>query len=166
MKMLLNRAAIPVRWMIWGLAFLSMASVAAMMTLTMADVIARLMHRTIYGVYDIVGLLGAVAIIGAVPLTKAVKGHVAIEYFYHRAHRRGRRVMDVLARVMMMVFFGVMSWQSWAYGCRFLASGEGTSTLYLPIFWVPWLLSGACILMVFITFYHLINPGKSMIRIR
>jgi len=43
-------------------------------------------------------------------------------------------------------------------------SGTVSMTIRLPIFWVPWVLAGSCVLMVLITLYHLFHPGKELIK--
>ena len=50
----------------------------------------------ITGALDLGKGCGALVIAGALPYTTAVKGHVAIEYFFHKLGRRGRIVVDTL----------------------------------------------------------------------
>ncbi len=163
--LLTEKTAPAVRLCIWAMAGIAGAALAFMAAITAVDVIARTLKLAVPGAYDLVGIAGAITVAGAVPLTKAVKGHVAIEYFYHRAGRRGRHVMDTLSRLLMLAFFSVMAWQCFTYGLLFLEANEVTPTLYLPVFWIPWVIGLSCILTAFVTLYHLAHPGRPMIAI-
>ena len=41
---------------------------------------------------------------------------------------------------------------------------EVSTTLQLPIFWVPYVLAFSCALVVLIKIYHLTHPGKPMLK--
>lgn len=153
------RTSTCVRTLIHSMAIIAAIAIIAMSLLTICDIVGRLIGHSIYGIYDLVGILGALAIAGALPITKAVKGHVAIEYFYGRCTRRGRLAMDSISRTLMFVFFILMTTQSIRYGFKFLAAGEVSPTLYLPLFWVPWFFAISCALTAYVTIYHLLRPG-------
>lgn len=160
-----EKTAPAVRLCIWAMAGIAGAALVFMAVITAVDVLARVVKLTVPGAYDLVGIAGAITVAGAIPLTKAVKGHVAIEYFYHRAGYRGRFVMDTVSRLLMLAFFCVMAWQCFSYGILFLEANEVTPTLYLPVFWIPWVIALSCILTAFVTLYHLTHPGRPMIAI-
>ena len=65
-----------------------------MMAVTCADIILRRLGTSIPGAYDLVRIAGGITIAAALPLTTAVKGHVAIEYFFHRLGPGGRAAVD------------------------------------------------------------------------
>jgi hypothetical protein len=50
------------------------------------------------------------------------------------------------------------------YGLYLASAGQVMLTLKIPVFWLPFLLSGIFVLLIIITFYHLIHPGKGMIK--
>jgi TRAP-type C4-dicarboxylate transport system permease small subunit len=129
-----------------------------------AGIVPRLFGASLPGAYDIVRIAGALTIAAALPYTTAIKGHVAIEYFFHKLGRRGRLVVDSLMRLLSMALFGMLAWQSAEYGNALRKSGEVSMTIQLPIFWVPWVLAASCVLVVLVTFYHLANPGKELIK--
>ena len=102
----------------------------------------------------------------ALPITKAVKGHIAIEYFFQKMGPRGRATTDTLMRLVLLALFGLLAWQFALQGRRFLDSGETTTTLHMPMFWVPWLAALACLVTAGVTLWHLLHPGRSMARPR
>ncbi len=102
----------------------------------------------------------------ALPLTKAVKGHIAIEYFFQKMGSRGRRVTDTVMRLVLLALFALLTWQFTLQGLNFLNSGEVTATLHMPMFWVPWLVAAACLATAGVTLWHLLHPGRSLVRPR
>lgn len=150
--------------LIMGLAWVAGAAVVIMMLLTCADVLFRLISRPITGTYDLVRVCGAVAIACAIPYTTAIKGHVAIEYFFHKLRPRGRLVVDTVMRLLMILFFGALGWQSIQYGRSLHAARQVTLTLQLPVFWIPYLISLACFVSMGVVVHNLFHPGKEMIK--
>ena len=141
-------------------------AVAGIIAVTVADVVGRQMGWPVKGAYDLVRMLGAIAMACALPLTKAVKGHIAIEYFFQKMGARGRAATDALMRLVLLALFGLLAWQFVLQGNAFLESGETTATLHMPMFWVPWLAALACLVTAGVTLWHLLHPGRSMIRPR
>lgn len=145
------------------MAYVACASVMVMVLVTTADVVLRLFRVSMTGAYDIVKIAAAVAVSAALPYTTAIKGHVAIEYFFLKLGRPGRIAVDVIMRVGGMALFSVLAWGCVDYGNSLRAKGEVSMTLQLPIFWVPYVLAFACVLVVLVKLYHLTHPGKPMI---
>ncbi len=143
-------------------AFVSGAAILAMMLVTCADVIGRRIGFPLQGAYDIVRLVGGVAIATALPLTTAVKGHVAIEYFFHRLGPGGRAAVDALMRTLQTGAFLFAAFAFYRRGVRLFLGGEATPTLRLPIFWLAWLVAAMCLLTAFISLYHLLRPGREL----
>ncbi|MDR0994573.1 MAG: TRAP transporter small permease subunit [Verrucomicrobiota bacterium] len=154
------------RGLVHGLAFVGALAILGMMLVTVADVLGRQFGLPVKGAYDIVRALGAVAMVCALPITKAVKGHIAIEYFFQKMARRGRVVTDTLMRLLLLVFFVLLTVEFARQGQLFRESGEVTVTLHMPIFWVFWLAAFACALTTGVTLWHVLHPGHSMMRPR
>jgi TRAP-type C4-dicarboxylate transport system permease small subunit len=152
------------RALVMALAYGACAGLLVMVLVTTLDVVLRLFRIPLTGAYDIVCIAAAITIAGALPYTTAIKGHVAIEYFFHKLGRRGRIVVDALMRLGGMALFAVLAWGSVDYGNSLRAKGEVSMTLQLPIFWVPYVLALSCALVVLIKVYHLTHPGKPMIK--
>ncbi len=149
---------------VMALAYVACASLMVMVLVTSAEVVLRLFRLSLTGAYDIVKIAAAITIAAALPYTTAIKGHVAIEYFFHKLGRRGRIVVDALMRLVGMALFSLLAWGCMDYGRSLRARGEVSMTLQLPIFWVPYVLAASCVLVVLIKAYHLTHPGKPMIK--
>ncbi len=146
-----------------------MTGIASLALLTMAlvtcfDIILRLIGYPQKGAYDIVRITGVLAVACALPLTTALKGHVAIEYFFHRMSRLWRAIVDAVMRIMMIVGFCAAAFGCLRYGLRFLRSGEVSATLEIPLFWVPWVMAFAFAVTALIVVFHLVHPRKELIK--
>jgi TRAP-type C4-dicarboxylate transport system permease small subunit len=152
------------RAVVQALAYVAGASLMVMVLVTTVDVVLRKFGLSLTGAYDIVKIAATITIAAALPYTTAIKGHVAIEYFFHKLGRRGRILVDALMRLGGMALFSLLAWGCVDYGNSLRARGEVSMTLQLPIFWVPYLLAASCALVVLIKLYHLTHPGQSMIK--
>ena len=154
------------RIVVYLLVAVAGVSVLAMMVITCADVILRLkwINHPFVGAYDIVKIAGALSLATALPYTTAVKGHVAIEYFFHKFNRRGRIVLDTFLRLLGMALFAFFAWRSVAYGLNLHRNGQVSQTLQLPVFWVPFVIGFCCAVVVLVIGHNLIHPGREMIK--
>lgn len=145
-------------------AYIAGISILLMMTVTVADVILRIFGIGITGAYDLVRACGVIAVACALPYVTAVKGHIAIEYFYHKCGKAGRIVLDTLFRVSALVLFGILTVQTFRHGLSLLQTGEVLPTLGMPVFWIPLVISLNSVLMMVVFVYHLLHPGKEYIK--
>lgn len=145
-------------------AYIAGLGILAMIAITCLDIIMRRLGSSIPGAYDLVRLAGGVTIATSLPLTTAVKGHVAIEYFFHRLGKRGRIIVDSLMRTLQLLGFIIASWAFTIKGTNLFREGEVTPTLQVPIFWLAWLTALMCLITAAITLFHLIRPGKELLK--
>ena len=150
--------------LVWGMTFLSGAALAAMILIICGDVVLRTTGYPVKGAYDIVRVAGAVTIACSLPLTTAVKGHVAIEYFFQKLNRTGRVVVDSVMRLMVIGAFLLAAFECVGYGLRFLRNSEVTATIEMPIFWVPWLMAVSFGITALVVVFHLVYPGREMVK--
>ena len=140
------------------------AGILFMMAVTCVDIVLRRLGTSIPGAYDLVRIAGGITIAAALPLTTAVKGHVAIEYFFHRLGRRGRIIVDSAMRTIQTVGFLFAATAFLRRGNRLLRSGEVMPTLQCHIFWLAWLIAFMCLLTAFVSLFHLLRPGRPLLR--
>jgi hypothetical protein len=69
-------------------------------------------------------------------------------------------------RLVLLALFGLLTAQFIRQGWNFLDSGETSATLHLPMFWVPWVAALACLVTMGVTLWHLLHPGRAMLRPR
>lgn len=152
------------RLLVQALAYVAAAGLLVMVLVTTADVICRKLGHSFTGAVDMVKIAAAITISAALPYTTAIKGHVAIEFLFHKLGRRGRIVVDALMRLGGMTLFSLLAWGCVNYGNSLRTRGEVSMTQQLPVFWVPYVLAASCVLVVLIKLYHLTHPGKPMIK--
>lgn len=152
------------RRLVLVMAVLSGAGVIAMMLTTCADVVLRAFGSPLKGSYDIVRLLSLITLACALPYTTAVKGHVAVEFFFNKLPRAGRIVVDTLMRVLLIGLFAVLCYQNVRYGISLRASGELLPTLRLPVFWAAHVVAFSCAVVLLVVLYNLVHPGKMMLK--
>ena len=153
-----------IRALVMVLAAVACAAIVTMILVTCADIIMRLFRHPLIGAYDIVNVAGTITIACAMPYTTAVKGHVAIEFFFHKLGRVGRLILDTVIRIMLVVLFSALTWGCIHHGQSLRENGQVTPTLQMPEFWVAYLVAGSCATMVLVTIHHLLEPGKPMIK--
>jgi TRAP-type C4-dicarboxylate transport system permease small subunit len=153
-----------IRHLIKALAVVSGTAIIVMMGITVADVLLRLFNIGITGAYDLVRVCGAIAVSCALPYLTAVKGHIAIEFFYHKLSRTGRIILDSVFRLLSLLIFGTLAWRVFLHGLSLLESGEVFPNLGIPVFWIPMVISLNCVLMMVVFLYHLLHPGREYIK--
>lgn len=119
------------------------AFLAAMMLLTVADVVGRsLFARPIHGTYELIELLLTCTFFFALPAIFLRDGHVLVDVvdgWLPRAVPWLKRVALVVAAVML----GIITWRCALFAKNALEFGDVTSDLSLPLilYWIP-LLAG------------------------
>ena len=122
--------------------WLAAVFLAAMMLLTVADVVLRALTNTpIRGVVELVELLLACTFFLALPATFLRDEHVVVDLLDTRA----RRLVPWLKRVsaaLAVVMLGIITWQGWIAARDTLVFNDVTSDLSLPklLYWIPLLL--------------------------
>lgn len=135
-----------------------------MMSITCLDVVLRQFSSPITGTLDIVKICAVITIAGSLPYTTAIKGHVAIEFFSLKLPAVVRIFVDSILRLIGIVLFSGLAWQSVVYGGKLLKTGRVTDTLQVPMFWLPWFIALSCVLTTIVIAYNIANPGKPLIK--
>jgi TRAP-type C4-dicarboxylate transport system permease small subunit len=126
--------------------------VVAMMALTSLDVIMRYFSRPIYGVYEIVGLLGAIVYTTTLPDATANKVHVRVELFVQLLSPRYRTVLNVVTTLASALLLGLITWQSIRCGLSLRQAGEVSMDLRIPFHYTLFLISASsavgCLILI------------------
>ncbi|MGA1865001.1 MAG: TRAP transporter small permease [bacterium] len=152
------------RMFVFLLAIIAGIGILTMIGVTCLDVIMRMFRHPLVGAFDIVKVAGTVTIAAALPYTTAVKGHVAIEYFFQKLSRRSRIFTDTFVRMLGILLFSFISRQSLIYAAALKRSGEVTLTLQIPVFLIMYFIAFCFALVALVIFYNLLHPGREMIK--
>ena len=159
-----NALITPLRWVVILLAIIAGLGILAMVAITCADVVLRLFNQPLVGAVDMVGMASVIALACSLPYTTAVKGHVAIEYFFHKLRRRGRIIVDTLIRMIGVTMFALLAWRCVIYGGNLRQYGEVTPTLQCPVYWMAYLLALCCGVTCLVILHNMLRPGRTMIK--
>lgn len=139
-------------------------AVAGMILVTCVDVIGRRLGYPLKGAYDLVEILGAITITGALPYTTACKGHVAIEFLPHKLSARGRIVLSTLVALIFIAVFAFLTWRFVQYGIELKASNQGMVTLGWPVFWLAHWMAVCSAVTILVLVYQATHPGKELMK--
>jgi TRAP-type C4-dicarboxylate transport system permease small subunit len=146
------------------LAAVAALAIVVMILVTCVDVVGRRIGYPLKGTYDMVEMLSAIMIAGALPYTTAYKGHVAIEFILQKLSRRGRIILDLFVRSASILMFGFLTWRFIQYGQELKASGQVTLTLQWPVFWLPWWMAVCTAMMIPVLIYLFMHPEKELMK--
>lgn len=131
----------------------------SMMFLTVADVVLRTFKRPIVGTYELVGLLGAVAIGFAIPQTSRVQGHVMMDFVTDKLPAGVQKLFRVLTRLLAIATFIIIAWNLWVLGSDYSKMGETTLTLQLPLYPVAYGIAICCFVECLVLFLEMLGIG-------
>jgi len=135
-------------------------AMASSVLLTVADVILRCFRRPILGTYEVVGILAAILVGFALPQTSRTRGHVIMELLTGRLSPGIWKSFNILSRILGMLFFAVVAWNLCVMGNDFLASGEGSTTLQLPLYPVAYALAICCVVECLVLFTEMFEEKE------
>lgn len=108
--------------------------VLAMMTILVLNIILRKVWHPITGAYDFVSFTAAVLAGFGIAYVASVKGHVAVELFIDRLPERVQLIIGIIAGILSLGVFSLVSWQSAIYARSTWVSGEFSMTAYAPFY--------------------------------
>ena len=114
--------------------WIAAAAIVAMMLLTTLDIILRTFRHPIPGAYELVGLLGSVAISFSLAYTSVEKGHIAVEFLVRRFSRATQALTGACNALIGALLFAVIAWRSAVYGADLLDKGVVSMTIQVPIY--------------------------------
>lgn len=118
------------RWLNW----LAAAGIIVAMIIVCVNVIGRdFFGKPFKGTVDIVGLLGAFIIGGAIAHTQVIKGHIRIDMFVERLPARMRYIIASVITLMSLILFALISWQAILYTISNYEIGELSEVMDVPI---------------------------------
>ena len=121
------------------------AALAAMMFLTVADVVLRYFKMPIVGTYEIVSMLGAIVIGFAVPQTTMERGHVLMDFITGRLPFGAQRVFHLVTRLLAVLTFYIIGWNLYKLGNDLRQTGQVSLTLKFPEYPVAYGIALCCL---------------------
>jgi TRAP-type C4-dicarboxylate transport system permease small subunit len=126
---------------------------AAMIVLTCANIVLRLVWGPVRGTYELMGYFGAVMMAFTLGYTQIRRGHIAVDILVGGFSKKTRRILNGVNCFTCMIFFALVAWQISKYATTLWKTGEVTETLriiYYP-FTYSVALGCAALSLVFLT---------------
>lgn len=104
-------------------------AVLALMLLATGNVVLRIFHLPFRGTYEIVAFLGAIVIAFALGYTQKNRDHIVVDILSEKFPKKLQTLIEALSDVVIMLFFGMVSWQVYVWGMKIYESHEVSETL-------------------------------------
>jgi TRAP-type C4-dicarboxylate transport system permease small subunit len=144
------------RLMYW----IATVALASIVLLQVADVILRRLRMPIDWAYEVVILLGAIAIGFSIPQTTLEKGHVLMEFLTEKLPPGWQMMFSVITRFLGMAIFAIFGWRIFSYGNNLSKSGEVSPVLQMPTYPVAYGIGVCCFVVCIVLFYDLLQKTK------
>jgi len=142
------------RWLNWVAAL----AIVAVMVIVCVNVLGRgIFGAPLKGTVDMVSLLGAFVISGAIAYTQVLKGHIRITLFIELLPHPLRTVLACLIDFVGMVLFGIISWQTILFAKGTHEIGELSEVLKIPITPFAVMVSVGCMALTLVLLADLIG---------
>jgi len=129
----------------------------AMMFVTCTDVAGNFFGYPVLGSEEIVSLMAALLIAFVLPGAHEEKAHIGVDILYIGLSPRIKRINNILLSVLMVVFFGFMSWECYNYAVELRRIGQVSSTLELPTFYVLFAVAFGCTVLTLVIARKLVS---------
>jgi len=104
---------------------------AAMILLTCANVLLRIIWKPVAGTFELMGYFAAVAMAFALGYTQVKRGHIAVDIVVLGFSKKTQRILNYINYLICIIFFAIVSWQISKYAMTLLETGEVTETLQI-----------------------------------
>jgi TRAP-type C4-dicarboxylate transport system permease small subunit len=118
---------------ILNLVFIWFAGIcmAAMILVTCANIVSRIVWIPIKGTYELMGFFGAIVTAFALGYTQMKKGHTAVDVLVNRFSDGTQKILNGFNFIVCMAFFAIAGWQISKYATTLWKTGEVTETLLI-----------------------------------
>lgn len=142
--------------------WISGVALVSIVFLTVTDVILRRFRMPIDWTYEVVILLGAIAIGFSIPQTTLDKGHVLMEFLTEKLPRGWQRMFRVITRFLGVAIFAIFGWRIFSLGNNLWRSGQVSPVLQMPEYPVAYGIGVCCFIVCLVLFYDLLQKIKEV----
>ena len=117
-----------------GLMIAGGVSLLALTLLATMNVLLRIFQVPVSGTYEVVSFLGAIVTAGALGYTQKRKDHIVVDILSEKFPAPVKRELDRISYILILVFFSIVSWQTFVYAKRLMRTGELSETLKIAYY--------------------------------
>ncbi len=133
---------------------------AAMVVITIGDVIMRNIGRPIVGTVELISFAGSVVFGFAIPYASWKRVHVYVDILTNKLGPTGKMVMNSFTRCVAIALFAFMGYNFILYGLDLKTTKEVSAGFRLPYYPIPFGLSLSCFLQTITLFADLVKTIK------
>lgn len=134
-------------------------SLLALTLLATMNVALRIFQVPVSGTYEVVSFLGAIVTAGALGYTQKRKDHIVVDILSEKFPAPVKRALDRVSYAILLVFFSIVSWQTFVYGKRLLLTGELSETLKITYYPFVFLVSAGFAVLALTIFLDLVETA-------
>ena len=161
MSLMEKSVTVVTRWLNWMAA----VAIIAVMVVVCINVVGRAVFGSpLKGTVDIVSLLGALIIAGAMAYTQILKGHIRITLFVERLPGRIRYIIASVIDLIGFTLFGLISWQTILFARDTYDIGELSEVLKIPLTPFAVVITVGCIALSLVLLVDLITALSKAVK--
>ena len=137
-------------------------ALASIVFLVVTDVILRRFRMPIDWTYEVVVLLGGIAVGFSLPKTTLEKGHVLREFLTEILPGKWRKLFHFITRSLGIITFAIFGWRLFPYGNNLWRTGQVSPILEMPEYPVAYGIGVCCFTVCLVLFYDLVEKLKGV----
>jgi TRAP-type C4-dicarboxylate transport system permease small subunit len=158
----MRRAFLVLKVLIRGMHFIAALALATAVVLTVTDVVLRRFRMPIDCCYELVVLLGAIAIGFSIPQTTLDRAHVRMDFVTSKISDPWRKRLGAATRLLGIMVFGVIGWRIFRLGENLAQSGQVSAVLELPEYPVAYGIGACCFVVSLVLIYELVETVRGV----
>ncbi len=135
-------------------------TLAAMMLITLADIILRRFGHPVPGTFEIISFLGGIVAGFAIPSASLAKSHVFVDFVLNRMSPAHKSMLKATTRIMAVFVFGILTYFLISMAANLHARGEVTMTCKLPFYPIAAGIGLACFVEVLVLITEVFDGVK------
>lgn len=139
------------------ISYLAGGALAAMVIITVINVVLRQVYVPFVGCVEIVTYLGVIVVGFSLGYTQIRGAHIAIDILASNFSQKTNRVLEVINRLMGMCLFGVIAWRTALYATHLKNIGSLSETLKIIFYPVTYCLAFGCMCLALLLFVYLVK---------
>jgi TRAP-type C4-dicarboxylate transport system permease small subunit len=140
-----------------GLLWLGSFFLVAMIVLTCANILLRLVWIPVKGTFELMGFFGAIVTAFALSYTQMRRGHIAVDILINTFTKKTRKIVDIINHTLCCLFFCIAAWQIALKAGTLLRTGEVTETLRIIYYPFTYGVAIGCVVLSLILFQDLVK---------
>ena len=144
---------------ILNLIFIWLASLclAAMILMTCANIVLRLVWIPVRGTYELMGFFGAIVTAFSLGYTQIKKAHTSVDILVDSFSGKTQMILNAFNFLICIIFFVIAGWHISKYGATLWRTGEVTETLRIVYYPFTYGVAGGCFLIALVMLVELLK---------